>query len=121
MKFLVDAQLPRRIVQILRNAGHDAIHTLDLPQQNRTKDSVIITIAEQEHRIIITKDADFVESFILFQRPSKLLVVTTGNISNKELEVLFLAALPQITEAFQAHSYVELSRSALITHQSARE
>jgi predicted nuclease of predicted toxin-antitoxin system len=117
MKFLVDAQLPRKIARILQHTGYDAIHTLDLPQQNRTKDSVIITIAEQEQRIIITKDADFVESFILFQRPSKLLVVTTGNISNQVLETLFLAALPQITEAFRVHSYVELSRMALIIHQ----
>jgi len=117
MKFLVDAQLPRRIARILQHAGYDAIHTLDLPQQNRTTDSMLITIAEQEERIIITKDADFVESFILFQRPRKLLVVTTGNISNQQLEALFLAALNQIAEAFKAHSYVELSRTALIIHQ----
>jgi predicted nuclease of predicted toxin-antitoxin system len=31
MKFLVDAQLPRRLTYRLREAGHDALHTLDLP------------------------------------------------------------------------------------------
>lgn len=117
MKFLVDAQLPRRLARLLQQAGFDAIHTLDLPQQNRTKDPIIITTADAEQRIVITKDADFVDSFILSKRPSKLLVVTTGNISNQVLEALFTAALPQIADAFRNHSYVELSRTALITHQ----
>jgi predicted nuclease of predicted toxin-antitoxin system len=31
MKFLVDAHLPRRLVLRLREAGHDAVHRLDLP------------------------------------------------------------------------------------------
>jgi len=34
MKFLVDAQLPRRIVMWLRAAGFDAVHTLESPQPN---------------------------------------------------------------------------------------
>ena len=33
MKFLVDAQLPRRLVCELVDLGHDAIHTLDLPEE----------------------------------------------------------------------------------------
>ena len=41
MKFLVDAQLPRRLVYRLQEAGHEAIHTLDLPLGNRTPDRVI--------------------------------------------------------------------------------
>lgn len=41
MKFLVDAQLPRRLAGRLREAGHEAIHTLDLPLGNRTTDTLI--------------------------------------------------------------------------------
>jgi len=41
MKFLVDAQLPRRLVFRLQESGHEAIHTLDLPLGNRTPDSLI--------------------------------------------------------------------------------
>ncbi|PDV96492.1 DUF5615 family PIN-like protein [Candidatus Chloroploca asiatica] len=82
MKFLIDAQLPRRLVFVFRNAGYDAIHTLDLPQQNTTSDSDITNIAIQETRIVVTKDADFVESFILSRRPPRLLVIATGNIRN---------------------------------------
>ena len=38
MKFLVDAQLPRRIVRELAAHGHDTVHTSDLPAANRTQD-----------------------------------------------------------------------------------
>ena len=31
MNFLVDAHLPRRLAFRLRDAGQDALHTLDLP------------------------------------------------------------------------------------------
>lgn len=39
MKFLVDAQLPRRLTNFLLLKGHDARHTLDLPDQNYSSDS----------------------------------------------------------------------------------
>jgi predicted nuclease of predicted toxin-antitoxin system len=36
MKFLADAQLPRRLARWLSAQGHDAVHTLELPAGNRT-------------------------------------------------------------------------------------
>jgi len=72
MKFLVDAQLPRRIARWLNEVGHDAVHTLDLPLRNKTTDSEINQLSGNEQRIVITKDADFVDSFILQGKPWKL-------------------------------------------------
>ena len=51
MKFLVDAQLPRRFANWLNEAGHDALHTLDLPRKNSTPDSELITRAMRDERI----------------------------------------------------------------------
>ncbi len=65
MNFLVDAQLPQRLANQLRAVGHDVVHTLDLPNRNRTTDDEINRIAEREQRIVVTKDADFVNSFPL--------------------------------------------------------
>jgi predicted nuclease of predicted toxin-antitoxin system len=81
MRFLIDAQLPRRLVAQLRQAGHDAIHTLDLPEGNRTTDRIINELSIKEHYIVVTKDSDFVESFLLTREPWKLLLISTGNIS----------------------------------------
>lgn len=93
MKFLVDAQLPRRLTLHLREAGHDALHMLDLPAGNRTPDADIIAAATRDDRIVVTKDADFVESFVLLHAPPKLLLISTGNIRNSDLEALFVSAL----------------------------
>lgn len=56
MKFLVDAHLPKRLALQLRAAGHDAIHTLDLPLRNRTPDAVINEISLAEERVVVTND-----------------------------------------------------------------
>ena len=116
MRCLVDAQLPRRLAHQLRTAGYDAVHTLDLPEGNRTTDEAINSYAVQDARVVVTKDADFVNSFLLFRRPPKLLLVSVGNISNRELEALFAKHLTLISTSFRANDFVELTRSALIVH-----
>ena len=62
MKFLVDAHLPLHLAYRLQDAGYDTIHTRDLPLENRTPDGTINQISVDEKRIVITKDADFVNS-----------------------------------------------------------
>lgn len=114
MKFLIDAQLPRRLALRLRDAGHDAVHTLDLPDANRTTDSAILVVAAREQRVVVTKDADFVNSFLLSRQPEKLLLISTGNILNAELEGIFLPNLPGIVLAFANASFVQLTRTSLI-------
>ncbi len=47
---LVDAQLPRRMTAWLAAAGGNAIHTLDLPNQNRTSDEQLNDVADREQR-----------------------------------------------------------------------
>jgi predicted nuclease of predicted toxin-antitoxin system len=116
MKFLVDAQLPRRLTYRLREAGHDALHTLDLPNSNHTSDAEINSLSVRDGRVVITKDADFVNSFLLAHQPFKLVLISTGNINNADLEALVLAQLPAITSALTVHDFLELTRAALITH-----
>ncbi len=60
MKFLLDAQLPQRFCAWLQEAGYDAVHTFDLPLGNRTSDKAILEFAEQQQRIVVSKDDDFV-------------------------------------------------------------
>lgn len=116
MNFLVDAQLPHRVANILRNAGHNVVHTLDLPKANRTSDAEILDIAASEQRIVVSKDADFINSFLLNGQPEKLLVISTGNITNAELEALLLPNIPAIAMAFSSNRLIELTRIALIIH-----
>ena len=55
MNFLVDAQLPKSLSNLLNYRGHNAIHTLDLPLNNATPDSEIIKLSSEEQRIVINK------------------------------------------------------------------
>jgi predicted nuclease of predicted toxin-antitoxin system len=95
-------------------AGCDALHTLDLPNENRTADQELLDLSDREQRVIITKDSDFVDSHILNNRPAKLLLISTGNISNRALEALTVPLIPDIIRAFQTKSFLELDRSGLI-------
>lgn len=100
----------------MREAGHDTIHTLDLPAANRTTDVEINELSARDLRVVITKDTDFVDSFLLFHRPYKLLLISTGNIANADLEELFVAEIPAIAAAFESYDYLELTRTTLIFH-----
>ena len=114
MKFIVDAQLPYGIALFLRDKGFDALHTNDLPDKEYTTDTQIRTIAVSENRIVITKDYDFVDSFILTKIPEKLLIITTGNIKNKQLFSLWKNNLELIIFLFETHDLVELSNDDII-------
>jgi predicted nuclease of predicted toxin-antitoxin system len=54
MKFLVDAQLPRQLCVWLSQQGEDVLHTLDLPNGNRTSDREITAIAKAQDRIVVS-------------------------------------------------------------------
>ena len=116
MKFLVDAQLPWRLAGWLREAGHEARHTLELPLGNRTPDRDLVELAAREQCVMITKDSDFVQSFLLNGEPA-LLLISTGNIANHDLERLLRQELGAIERAFMDHRFVELRRDALVLHQ----
>lgn len=109
MKFLVDAHLPRRLAYQLRAFGHEAVHTLDLPRGNRTPDSELGDLSVRDHAIVVTKDADFVNTFTVQGVPYKLLLVSTGNITNAALETLVTQHMADITAAFVSHDFVELT------------
>lgn len=116
MKFLMDAQLPRRLARELGALGAEAIHTLDLPAANRTSDQDLIALATREGRVVVTKDRDFVDSCLLTGLPPQLLHITTGNIPNEDLIRLLRLVWGQILAMFAQGHYLELSSSSLILH-----
>ena len=116
MRFLLDAQLPRALGLALRKAGHEALHTLDFPEGNRTSDHTIARLSDKGCYVVVSKDSDFVVSHLLKGSPNRLLQVSTGNIPNAELEALLLGNLSAIEGSFQSGSHVEINRTTLIVH-----
>ncbi|MDP9442514.1 MAG: DUF5615 family PIN-like protein [Actinomycetota bacterium] len=112
MNFLIDAQLPARLVE----AGHDAVHASELPDGNRTTDAEIARRADGEDRVVVTKDRDFRDSHLLRSTPRRLLVVATGNIDNNDLLSLFDQHLDAIVVGLEESQFVELASDRLIVH-----
>jgi predicted nuclease of predicted toxin-antitoxin system len=65
---------------------------------------------------MVTKDADFVNSFLVLGELYKLLLVSTGNITNTQRETLLWTYLGEIEEELALHAFLELSSAALIVH-----
>jgi predicted nuclease of predicted toxin-antitoxin system len=116
MKFIVDAQLPSKFVIWLNEAGHDALHTLDLPKKNLTPDKELTEFAVSQGRIVVSKDDDFVQAFLVNGEPS-LLLISTGNISNLALEALIKSNLQLISDAFLQSRFVELTFNSIVIHE----
>ena len=80
-------------------------------------DTVINNISIEQGRVVITKDGDFVDSFLTIQKPLKLLLVSTGNIKNSELEEIFKNNLSTLANLLQNNNYIEINREEIIVHQ----
>jgi len=117
MRFLVDAQLPKQLAVLLVELGHDTRHTLGLPKGNATTDDEISVVAVRENRIVITKDADFIDSHLIHGKPLRLLLVSTGNISNRDLIDLFKSHHEPIVSALESSSFAEMTPTGLIIHE----
>jgi predicted nuclease of predicted toxin-antitoxin system len=114
VRFLVDAQLPQRLCRSLASHGHDAKHCVDLPGGDRSSDDEVAVTADAEDRIVVTKDHDFRDSHLVRGTPRRLLHVTTGNVSNRDLLALFDRVIAELPPAFEESRFVELTPRELI-------
>ncbi|MDQ2747847.1 MAG: DUF5615 family PIN-like protein [Acidobacteriota bacterium] len=116
MKFIVDAQLPYRVKTWLAAQGFNTIHTSDLPEANETEDLSIAGVAAAENRIVVTKDSDFLKLHILTGKPQKLLMITTGNIVNRELLIIFEKNFETALKLFNSFDVVEMNNFLVMGH-----
>jgi predicted nuclease of predicted toxin-antitoxin system len=114
VKFIVDAQLPKSLSDFLKSEGLDSVHTLEFPEKNKTKDSQIIFSAITENRVVITKDNDFLDSYLLKSEPRKLVMIKTGNIPNPELIEIFRKNLTNIISMLSRSNLIEINRTEII-------
>ena len=80
-------------------------------------DKEIRKISVEQDRIVITKDSDFLDSHVIQGVPSKLLLVTTGNIVNKELIDLFDKYFETTIQLFDIYDLIELNNEQIIGHE----
>jgi predicted nuclease of predicted toxin-antitoxin system len=103
----LDAHLPPSLGKALTGAGHDAIHTSELPAGNTSTDLAIRKAAIEQDRVVVTKDIDFFDRLVLDGAPPKLVLVRTGNLRKGELIGLFLEQIEAIVAGLESSDLVE--------------
>ncbi len=97
MRFLVDECLSPALAAALHEAGHDAVHIVDLGQRG-APDTVVMQLARLQHRVLVSADTDFGEllarshasepSVVLFRGdevgPAVLAATLLGNLDQVE-------------------------------------
>ena len=116
MRFLIDAQLPRRLASALREQGHEAWHTLDLPKGNETPDSEVARWADENDAVVVSKDHDFMESRALQGLPRKLCILRLGNCDNDKLLNLVTKHLGLLEKTLCQSACVEFGQDYLVVH-----
>jgi predicted nuclease of predicted toxin-antitoxin system len=85
MKFLCDVHISYKLVNAIINLGFECVHVNTILDKWYSKDAAIAKYADDNNYIIITKDADFRNSFFVNKSPKKLIKINLGNITNIEL------------------------------------
>lgn len=106
MKFIVDSMLPRDLVALLRQHGHEATHVHRLGISGASDES-IWKYAEESEAILISKDSDF-EHFAAKSIRAKLVHYKRGNMATLQLLADFTKELSKIEES------VRLGKSIIV-------
>jgi len=82
--FLVDAQLPPALARWIAHHDHTANHVEDVGLRE-ADDAALWANASASQSIIISKDEDFVDRWLLSNKPVPLVWIRRGNCSNRAL------------------------------------
>ena len=113
-RLLIDQQLPSALAKYFTELGHDAKHVKEYPGGTTLADAEIVSTTQDETRIVVTKDDDFLVTHLLLKKPARLVHVTCGNIATRDLLALFDKHHALFEEALISYDYIEIDRLAVI-------
>jgi predicted nuclease of predicted toxin-antitoxin system len=101
VNFLVDAQLPPDLARWISGQGHKAAHVFEVGLEG-ADDRSIWDHAQKNNAIIVSKDEDFVDCWLLSEKPAPLIWIRKGNCSTRALlawlETLWPDALKRLEQ-----------------------
>jgi predicted nuclease of predicted toxin-antitoxin system len=114
MKFLCDVHISYKVVNLLLSLGFECIHVNNILNKWHTKDNDICSYADNGDFTIITKDADFKDSFLIKGAPKKLIKINLGNIANTELIQIIISNIDTIIKLDSNISFmIEIDKTQL--------
>jgi len=114
MKFLLDVHLPMSLKFFLIWKGFEAIHVKDILDGIHTSDKEISKYADENDMVLITKDSDFKNSFLVNKSPKRIIRIVLGNSSNEILISSVEQNLATISGFKEEQFYGELSNRSII-------
>lgn len=112
MKIWLDAQLPPSLATWLTETfGLEATALRDLALRD-ARDVEIFEAGRVENVAIMTKDSDFIDLVCRLGSPPRILWLTCGNVTNRNLRKLLTATLPNALEQLQrGEAIVEITNT----------
>jgi predicted nuclease of predicted toxin-antitoxin system len=74
VKFLIDQNRSPRLAELLRHAGHDAVHTLEIGLAE-AEDATLLALAAGQGRVVVSGDTDFGALLALLRRRSPSVIL----------------------------------------------
>lgn len=112
MKLLLDQGLPRSAAGLLREVGVDTLHVGEVGMFE-AEDVEILTRAQDDHRVVVTLDADFHALLALAE-------ATSPSVIRIRIERLRAQALTDLLLAVIAECLDELEQGAAVTIEPNR-
>lgn len=110
MRFLCEVHISYKLSHYLSNKGFHTEHINQILNKWHTADSAIAAYANQNDFILITKDSDFRDSYLLKKSPKKVIKISLGNISNSNLIIQFEKYFQLIEKEFRSeYCFLEMS------------
>jgi predicted nuclease of predicted toxin-antitoxin system len=108
VNFIIDAQLPPALARWISSQAHRATHVFDLGLHS-ADDPVIWQRAQNEREVIISKDEDFVDRWLLSSQPVSFVWIRKGNCSNNALLAWIEPLWPDAVKRLeQGEKFIEL-------------
>jgi predicted nuclease of predicted toxin-antitoxin system len=114
VKLLLDANLSPEVARRLNEAGHDAIHVVEIGLMT-APDPEIMEAAVEANRVLLTADSDFAAMLALggARVPSVVLLRSADHMRPPDQAGLLLANLPRVEDELTKGAIVTLNRRHL--------
>ena len=114
MKFIIDENITPDVLPLFLSAGLTAIHVNQLKKEKGVsiKDHQLRRLAIHQDWIIVTKDDDFVKSFVSRKVPEKLVFIV-GLDEKKKLMERMKAITPNLKFLLMKHDFLEINELEL--------
>lgn len=121
MKILLDQCLGRETAELLRQAGHEAIHVGEIGMAT-ADDSTIITHARQHGQVIVTADVDLHSLIMLSGATSPSVIrIRIQGLSATQMFVLTTAALKACASELAKGALISVLPNEIRTHTLGSE